>query len=352
MGRLRGILAAIAVLLLAAACAAPADEPASRQFLAMDTVITFQVYDGASSFSGGEAEIRRLESLLSRTDPDSAVSRLNGSGGRPVEAGEEVCRLLEAAGNWSAASGGAFDITIAPVMDAWGFTQETQQVPQEAVLAERLSRVGMEHIRPEGDGVTVRLDEGTEIDLGGIAKGYAADCLWSLFREAGSSRGWVSLGGNVLAWGLRPDGTPWRIGIQDPRYPDQQRFVGVLGLEDGFAVTSGGYQRYFEQNGVRYHHILNPDGGYPADSGLVSVTVTAPAAAAEPRTPGSGTMCDALSTALFIMGEEKALEFWRQSGGEFQLILVTEDNRVVTTSGLEGQFTPEEGSGYVYETVS
>lgn len=349
---MRRLLALTAMALLLTACAAPAEEqPVEREFLAMDTVIRFCVYGGGDAVPAAEAELRRLEGLLSRTDPDSAVSRLNRSAGEPVEAGSELCRLLDAAAACSAAVNGAFDITVAPVVDAWGFTDETQQVPSSAALAELLPRVGMEHIRPEADGVSVRLDPGTEIDLGGIAKGYAADCLLDLFREAGSPRGWVSLGGNVLAWGLRPDGTPWRIGIQDPRYPEQQRYAGVLSLEDAFAVTSGGYQRYFEQNGVRYHHILNPAGGYPAKSGLVSVTVVAPAEGEGPA-PGSGTLCDALSTALFVMGEEQALAFWRSGVYDFQLVLVTGDGRVVTTAGLEGIFAPEDGSGYVYETVS
>lgn len=353
---MRQMLALLAAALLLTACAAPPerreDAPVERQFLAMDTAMSLCVYGEEETVPAAEAEIRRLESLLSRTRADSAVSRLNRSG-HLTEDGGELWRLLEAAEEYSAAAGGAFDVTIAPVASAWGFTEEVQQVPSSEDLAALLDHVGPEHVHLEADGVSVRLDAGTEIDLGGIAKGYAADCLRAIFQEAGSSRGWASLGGNVLAWGTRPDGTPWRVGIQDPWYPDQQRFVGTLGLEDAFAVTSGGYQRYFEQNGVTYHHILDPASGMPAGSGLVSVTVVAAAQGdAAARTPGSGAMCDAFSTALFVMGEEKALEFWRSGGYEFQLVLVTEDGRVVSTAGLEGIFTPEDGSGYVYETVS
>lgn len=350
---MRRLLALAALALLLTACAAPAEQPVERQFLAMDTAMTFCVYGGENAAAEAEAEIRRLEGLLSRTAADSGVSRLNERSGQQVETGGELWRLLEAAAGYSDAAGGAFDVTIAPVMDAWGFTEETRQVPSPDLLAERLGQVGMERVRLAEDGVSVRLDPGTEVDLGGIAKGYAADCLRTIFREAGSPRGWVSLGGNVLAWGTRPDGDPWRVGIQDPRYPEQQRFVGALGLEDAFAVTSGGYQRYFEQNGVTYHHILDPATGFPAESGLVSVTVVAPAGEDAPaRTPGNGAMCDAFSTALFVMGEERALEFWRNGGYDFQMVLVTADGRVVSTSGLEGIFTPEGESGYAYETVS
>ena len=326
---MRRLLALAALALLLTACAAPAEQPVERQFLAMDTAMTFCVYGGENASASAAA--------------DSAVSRLNERSGQQVETGGELWRLLEAAAGYSDAAGGAFDVTIAPVMDAWGFTEETRQVPSPDLLAERLGQVGMERVRLAEDGVSVRLDPGTEVDLGGIAKGYAADCLRTIFREAGSPRGWVSLGGNVLAWGTRPDGDPWRVGIQDPRYPEQQRFVGALGLEDAFAVTSGGYQRYFEQNGVTYHHILDPATGFPAESGLVSVTVVAPAGEDAPaRTPGNGAMCDAFSTALF----------WRNGGYDFQMVLVTADGRVVSTSGLEGIFTPEGESGYAYETVS
>lgn len=346
---MRRLLALTAALLLTS-CAAPAEaEPENRQFLAMDTVMSLCVYGGGNAAAEAETELRRLEALLSRTDPDSGISRLNRASGGTEDAGEELCRLLDAAGIYTAATGGAFDVTIAPVADAWGFTRETQRVPGPEELASLLERVGMEHVRLEPDGRSVSLDPGTEMDLGGIAKGYAGDCLWALFQAAGSPRGWASLGGNVLAWGGRPDGTPWRIGIQDPRYPDQPRYVGTLGLEDAFAVTSGGYQRYFERDGVTYHHILDPASGCPADSGLVSVTVVAKT---ESGAPGPGTMCDALSTALFVMGEEEALAFWRSGTYDFQLVLVTEDGRVVFTAGLEESFAPEEDSGYVYETVS
>ena len=120
----------------------------------------------------------------------------------------------------------------------------------------------------------------------------------------------------------------------------------MLELTDAFAVTSGGYQRYFEQNGKQYHHILDPATGYPADSGLASVTVVAPA------DQWNGTMCDAYSTALFVMGEERALDFWRDHQSAFELVLVTGDGRVVVTGGLADRFTPVEDSGYAYETVS
>ena len=185
------------------------------------------------------------------------------------------------------------------------------------------------------------------IDLGGIAKGYAADQVAEIFRSRQVPRGKIELGGNILVIGDKPDGTAWRVGIQDPKRADAaDGLVGVLNLMDAFAVTSGSYQRYFEQDGKIYHHIIDPATGYPADSGLTSVTVVADSET------GNGTMCDALSTDLFVMGEEKALDFWRSGVYDFELVLVTEDDRVVVTAGLADIYEEIEGSGYTYEVVS
>ena len=168
----------------------------------------------------------------------------------------------------------------------------------------------------------------------------------AIFRENNVPRGKAELGGNILVMGDKPDGTPWRVGVQDPAKPDEEAYAAILTLEDAFIVTSGSYQRYFEENGKRYHHIIGPATGHPADSGLTSVTVVADSA------EGNGTMCDALSTALFVMGEERALDFWRSGTYDFELVLVTEDGRVVVTDGLKDILTEVEESGYTYEIVS
>ena len=335
--------AALSLALMLSACGS--SQPETLSILAMDTAMTFSVYgdDADTVLSDASLEVRRLDPLLSRTNPESAVTHLNA--GDQIQVGEEVCGLIAAAQEYSAATGGAFDITLAPVSTAWGFTTDSYQVPSQEELDALLAHVGMEHIHLTED--TATLDPGTQIDLGAIAKGYASDQLGALFQRSGVERGWVSLGGNVLAWGSRPDGDPWEVGIQDPAHPDESSaLVCSLFLQDAFAVTSGSYQRYFEQDGKRYHHILDPKTGAPAESGLVSVTVVADYA------PGNGTMCDALSTALFVMGEEDALSFWRSGTYDFELVLVTEDGRVLVTEGLADRYAPAEGSTYVFETVS
>lgn len=339
---LTGVLT-LAMMLSLTACQ---ESSANKQVFAMDTVMNLAAYGDSCEDVLKEAEIElyRLDALLSKTAESSLVSEINAAG-EPVAVTEEVKELLNAAKEYSQTTGGAFDITIAPVVSAWGFTEDVYRVPEQAELELLLQSVGSEQIEIDGD--SVMLGSGAQIDLGGIAKGYASDRVAELFKQYGVERGWISLGGNVMAAGTRPDGEPWKVGIQHPEYPNEEKFVGYVFLEDAYAVTSGGYQRVFEENGDFYHHIIDPATGYPADSGLVSVTIVAGS-----DIKGNGTMCDALSTALFVMGEEKALEFWRSSGYEFDVVLVTEDDRVVVTDGIAEQFAEAEGSGYTYETFS
>ena len=321
----------------------------SLQIIAMDTVISASAYGENSSdaLQAVEQEIYRLEKIFSRTNDASEVSSLNRQPGKQVKVGQEVCGLIEAAAEYTAATDGAFDVSVAPVVSAWGFTEAEHRVPEQAELENLLEHVGMEHVHVGR--TTVQLDEGTQIDLGGIAKGYASDVAAEIYREYEVSRGTVALGGNVFVRGTREDGAPWRVGIQDPaNLNDTTALVGMLHLSDAFAVTSGSYQRYFEKNGKVYHHIIDPATGYPADSGLTSVTVIAPWR----EDSYTGTMCDALSTALFVMGEERALDFWQSSAYEMELVLVTEDGRVLVTEGAADWFTAAEDTGYVYETVS
>lgn len=344
------LAAAVWMLLCLCACKAPEEPVHDRQVFAMDTVMVFKAYGGEyeTALEEAEQEMQRLDDLLSRTKEDSEVGRLNSAAGEHVQVGDEIQELLRSAAIYTESTNGAFDITIAPVVAAWGFTTDSYQVPEPAELESLLQTVGMEHVHLDAD--STWLDVGTQIDLGGIAKGYASDRVAEIYHENGVVQGTAALGGNVMALGTKRDGTPWRVGVRDPRNSgDANAYAAILNLTDSFAVTSGGYERYFEENGKTYHHILNPATGYPADSGLLSVTVVADCSE---RSHGNGALCDALSTALFVMGEEQAVEFWRSNGYPFELLLVTEDGRVVVTKGLSEQVEQMEGSGYIYETVS
>lgn len=321
------------LVFLLAGCGAKAE----IQFFAMDTsmALTLTAPRAKEVLSASEEELLRLEALLSRTEKASAVSALNR--GETME-NEELTMLLRQSAQYAVATNGAFDITVAPVVSAWGFTEDAYRVPSAQELAELLLHTGSEQLDLSSSAVT--LPEGFSIDLGGIAKGYASDRIAALWNEMDVESGCAALGGNVYVRGYKEDGSLWRIAVRDPR--NTAGAIGVLSLNDAFAVTSGGYERRFTENGVTYHHIIDPTTGYPANSGLLSVTVIS---------HESGTLCDAYSTALFVLGEEQALQLWREANGAFELILVTEDGRVLITEPLADAFEQTEGSAYRYETV-
>ena len=174
-------------------------------------------------------------------------------------------------------------------------------------------------------------------DLGAVAKGFAAREAEAAIRDAGGTSAMLDLGGNVTVIGAKEDGSPWRVAVKDPR--DTGSYLCVLALTDVTLSTSGGYERYFEEDGVRYHHIIDPETGYPADSGLLSVTVVS----------ADHLLADALSTALFVAGPEEALDFWR-SRDDFELVLCTGQGELLVTEGLEDVFTfAGADRGYTYE---
>ena len=325
---------------------------ATAQIFAMDTVMEVAAYGehAEQAVKSTEKRIEELENRLSRTKADSLVSGLNRDGSiRHLT--YDYWNLIARAKEYRDATNGAFDITIAPVMDAWGFTGDSFRVPEQSELDTLLKKVNSDAIQMLGSpSDSVTLGEGQAIDLGGIAKGYTSDLVEQTFRANGIESGKISLGGNVFVLGTKPDGSDWRVGIKDPR--NESGLAAILSLRDAYAITSGGYERYFEENGKTYHHIIDPATGYPADSGLLSVTVVAADNGPDWAGAGNGAMCDAFSTALFVMGEEKALDFWRNGGYDFDLVLVTEDGRVVITAGLADRFEEVKDSGYTYETVS
>ncbi|MCX5697540.1 MAG: FAD:protein FMN transferase [Candidatus Omnitrophica bacterium] len=235
-------------------------------------------------------EMQRLENLLSKYKPDSEVSRLNAKG--ELKLSPEAFFIIKRSKDISQASGGAFDITVAPLVDLWGFTDRKFKIPQDTEIKETLKLVGSEKIVLNDSNNVVKFSfPGMKIDLGGIAKGYALDCAAKKLKDAGIKSCLINAGGQVYALGDK-FGTPWMIGIKDPRRVEPTEFIT---LENQSTSTSGNYQQFFIKDGVRYAHIIDPKTGFPAKAGLISVTVTAP----------EGLTADALSTAIFVLGKEK-----------------------------------------------
>ena len=331
--RTRQFLAVLLLLLTALSGCGRTDleaQEAENSFFAMNTYMTFTAYGEGAEDALVDARVRveEVEALWSVTDEESEIYQANHSGGEPVNVSEETAELVSFALEMAEKTDGALEPTIYPVLRAWGFTTDTKQVPSQEEIDALLEDVGHEKITLDGTLLTV--PEGMELDLGAVGKGYAGDLAAEAVRARGIECAILSLGGNIQAVGSRPDGTDWRVGL---RSPWEDGTLGVLRVSDQAVVTSGGYENYFEdKDGNVYWHILDPETGYPAKSGLLSVTIICP----------QGRMGDALSTALFVMGPQKAEEYWRENG-DFEMILVTEEGEILITEGVADRFTLSEG---------
>ena len=331
--RTRQFLAVLLLLLTALSGCGRTDleaQEAENSFFAMNTYMTFTAYGEGAEDALVDARVRveEVEALWSVTDEESEIYQANHSGGEPVNVSEETAELVSFALEMAEKTDGALEPTIYPVLRAWGFTTDTKQVPSQEEINALLGDVGHEKITLDGTLLTV--PEGMELDLGAVGKGYAGDLAAEAVRARGIECAILSLGGNIQAVGSRPDGTDWRVGL---RSPWEDGTLGVLRVSDQAVVTSGGYENYFEdEDGNVYWHILDPETGYPAKSGLLSVTIICP----------QGRMGDALSTALFVMGPQKAEEYWRENG-DFEMILVTEEGEILITEGVADRFTLSEG---------
>ena len=311
-----------AAFLLTGCSGAPAQEPETATFFAMDTAMDFTVYGDAALLDEAETLIGSLEEQVSVTDEHSNIYAIDhtGSGSLSGNAAELMAQALELCRR----TGGALDISVYPIVRAWGFTTGSYQVPDEETIQSLLPLVDYTQIQYDAATGVVTLPEGMEIDLGSVAKGYAGQLAAQMLREHGVQSALLNLGGNVQTVGAKPDGSPWQIGIKDPQGEDAMM---VLSVEDQAVVTSGGYERYFEQDGQSYWHIMDPSTGHPADSGLLSVTIVGK----------QGIICDGLSTSLFVMGLEKAADLWAQSC-DFEAVFVTASGEVYITEGLQDRF--------------
>ena len=299
------------------------------EFGLMETFVNITVY--SEDEKSGHVAVRRvldvmqkLEKDLSRHLDDSPVSKINQQAGvEKVEVPENVFDLIKLGKKMGEETKGSFDITVTPLLELWGFGTATPRVPTEKELEEVLNLVDYRQIQLAEEENSVFLSKkGMALDLGGIAKGYIVDRGIGELVSFGVQSAFLDVGGDIRVVGTKPDGSAWRIGIQHPR--NRNEIIAVLSLTDRAVVTSGDYERFFEMNDTKYHHLLDPATGYPAKKGLVSVTVIAPDA----------VTADIFATAFFIMGKEESLKI-AESRPEIDVVLVTEELEVYFSTGIE-----------------
>ncbi len=294
----------------------------SADFFAMDTYMTVTVYDKNADAVIEEAKklAYYYESIFSVNIDTSDISKLNNSSGSSVKVSPKTYELIEKSIEYSKESEGLFDITIYPVVKEWGFTTGEHKIPSDKRKKELLNRTGYQKIHLMQD-YTVMLEEGCEIDLGGIAKGFLSQEMIELFKEKNVTAAIVALGGNVQTYGIKPDKKDYSIGITDPFL--KENIIGTISVKEKAVVTSGGYQRYFEKDGKTYHHIMDIRTGAPAESDIASVTVIA----------DDGTYADAMATALYVMGEKEAKEY-QKSHPEIDIVLINTSGEIWTSKGV------------------
>ena len=297
----------------------------------MDTAMRVTAYGDRAkeAVQAAEEEIKRLDALFSVGNASGDIARLNENASAVVSG--ETCELINRSKELYNSTGGALNIAVYPLMEAWGFTSGEYRVPEQKEIDAMLTCMDVDEISCDENTGEVILPEGMGIDLGAIAKGYTSARLMDVFVSYDIASAIVSLGGNVQALGNKPDGTKWRVAVEDPFSEEGDSYAGILEITDQAVITSGAYERYFEQDGKRYHHIIAPATGYPAENGLASVTVVSQ----------DGALADALSTALFVMGKDKALAYWKEHADEFNVILIEDNKDMTITEGLQDCFSSQ-----------
>lgn len=302
----------------------------NNEFHCMGTIIQQSLlHEKAKEISEAvEAEMRRIEDIMSFFLPYSDISNINNASGESaIKVDIDTLTVIKNAVYFSEITGGAFDITAGPLIKLWGIFTKNERVPSEEEIKEKLELINYKDILIDEKSQTVMLSKlGQKIDLGAVAKGFAADRAIEIYRRYGVKSALINLGGNVKVLGNNHKNKEWKIGIQDPFKPRGQ-YLGIVRLTDKSVVTSGAYERYFDYGNTRYHHILDPKSGYSSRSNLISATVIEEKSIA----------ADALSTACFVLGLEKSLEIINtQEGAEG--IFITEDKKIYVTKGIKESF--------------
>lgn len=322
-------------LLLTASCSKKNVTPISKTEFALDTMCKITIYDQASNVLLDKcfAKLKEIEGKMSVDIKTSEVSKINKMAGiRPIKVSNETYQVISAGKKFSELTKGKFDITVGPLVKLWGINTPRARVPGANEIKAVLPLINYNNIILDDKNRTIMLkSKGMSLDLGGIAKGYSGDAVEKVLKDNGVKHAIIDLGGNVLTVGSKPDGSSWRVGVQNPVSP-RGDYLGILKVKEKSVVTSGIYERYFEKNGKRYHHIMDTKTGYPVDNELASVSIVT----------DLSMNADALAKA-FCFGVKNGLSFIEKQPG-VEAIFVTRDSKVYITPGLRKSFTITDSS--------
>lgn len=294
----------------------------------LGTVVKIKIYDQEAKKLIKESFelLDEVENKMSSHIAESEINKINRQAGQQVvKVSADTYYVLKKALKYARLSQGVFDPTVGPLVRLWRIGTKEEQIPQEKELKKRLKLVDYSELKLKSEGRVFLTKEGMKLDVGGIAKGYAADKIIDYLKEKDVQSAYIDIGGNVSVLGSKPDNDFWQVGIQDPK-KDRGKVLAAIGVKDKTIVTSGNYERYFMKNGKRYHHLLNPNTGYPARKDIISATVVT----------NNSLQADALSTAVYILGSKEGLSLINKLD-DVEALLVTRNNRIYLTSGLKGQ---------------
>lgn len=319
----------------------PDEGAVTRTELVLGTVVTLQIFDHGSESLLDQciARLKEIEASMSVNLETSEITQVNQEAKKneldilPVSVSEDTWFVIQKGLYYGELSQGAFDITLGPIIDLWQIGTEDARIPSKPEIDEALSFVDYKKVVLDEENLTVKLSEGMAIDLGGIAKGYAADEVEVLLKEAGVTSAIINLGGNITVVGEKKGQQPFKVGVQNP-LDDRNVYLGILDVKDKTIVTSGDYERFFEEEGVRYHHIFDKETGKPKETTLSAVTVLTDAS----------IDADALSTILFLIGVEAGNELLKEIPGASCIYITKNKEIFFSDEGIQNLFTLKDES--------
>ena len=350
MKRVLTLILALFLVFPLVSCGSKEEKYLDQVIYGMDTYITLRVANETVDSDKVSDElfaeicekctyiIAKNEKLMSAHAEDAQIYGINHGVSMILSPDKSLLSVLRTADDISEKTDGVFRYTIGGLSELWNVTGGGP-VPSDEDIAAALEHISTDSVEFSEEKIT-KTDEFCMIDLGGVAKGYTAQEIIEYLATTGIPYGLVSMGGNIGVFGSKEDGTPFKVGITDPA--DTSKVAGYLSIGSGFISVSGSYERYFEEDGVRYHHIIDPETGRPADSGILSVAVWS----------NNGSVADALSTALFVMGEEGIAQFYDSGEVDFEAVIITENGEIVLTDDITEEDFELSAEGYTVRKIS